>query len=35
VWTVNDEAELRRLADAGVDALVTDVPDLALQLFDR
>ncbi|MEX2100080.1 MAG: glycerophosphodiester phosphodiesterase [Acidimicrobiia bacterium] len=35
VWTVNEEAELRRLADAGVDALVTDVPDVALQLLGR
>jgi len=29
VWTVNDPAELRRLAAAGVDALITDVPDVA------
>jgi len=31
VWTVNDEAEMRRLADAGIDGIVTDVPDLALR----
>jgi len=29
-WTVNDEPEMRRLADAGVDGIVTDVPDVAL-----
>jgi glycerophosphoryl diester phosphodiesterase len=26
---VNDEAEIRRLAIAGVDAVITDVPDVA------
>ncbi len=31
VWTVNDPRELRRLAAAGVDALITDVPDVARQ----
>jgi glycerophosphoryl diester phosphodiesterase len=30
VWTVNEAAEMRRLVDAGVDAIITDVPDLAL-----
>jgi glycerophosphoryl diester phosphodiesterase len=30
VWTVNDPADLRRLAAAGVDAVITDLPDLAL-----
>src|SRR5262249_33362129 len=29
VWTVNDEAEITRLADAGVDGIVTDVPAAA------
>lgn len=28
IWTVNDEAGLRRLAENGVDALTTDRPDL-------
>ena len=28
VWTVNDETSLRRLAQAGVDSLTTDRPDL-------
>jgi glycerophosphoryl diester phosphodiesterase len=30
VWTVNEEADMRRLIDWGVDALITDRPDLAL-----
>jgi len=30
VWTVNEPADMARLADLGVDALVTDVPDVAL-----
>jgi glycerophosphoryl diester phosphodiesterase len=29
VWTVNDEAQMRRLLAIGVDALITDRPDLA------
>jgi glycerophosphoryl diester phosphodiesterase len=35
VWTVNDAAELRRLAAAGVDAVVSDVPDRALRALGR
>jgi glycerophosphoryl diester phosphodiesterase len=31
VWTVNDPAEIRRLATAGVDAVLTDVPDAAIE----
>jgi glycerophosphoryl diester phosphodiesterase len=34
-WTVNDGAEIRRLAGAGVDAVITDVPDLALAALER
>ena len=30
VWTVNEQDEMRRLAGLGVDAIVTDVPDIAL-----
>ena len=29
VWTVNDDASMVRLADVGVDAIITDVPDRA------
>ena len=32
VWTVNDEAEMRRLIALGVDAVITDVPDLMLDV---
>lgn len=31
VWTVNEPADMARLAALGVDALVTDVPDVALR----
>jgi len=34
VWTVNEEADMRRLADWGVDGLITDRPDRALALLD-
>jgi glycerophosphoryl diester phosphodiesterase len=29
VWTVNDDGDIRRLADVGVDAIITDAPDRA------
>jgi glycerophosphoryl diester phosphodiesterase len=35
VWTVNDDDETRRLGAAGVDAVITDVPDLALRALGR
>ena len=35
VWTVNDPDELARLAAAGVDALITDVPTVALAALGR
>ena len=31
-WTVNEEADIRRVLDLGVDVVITDRPDLALQL---
>ena len=32
-WTVNDEADLKRLTQDGVDAITTDRPDLLLRLL--
>jgi glycerophosphoryl diester phosphodiesterase len=34
VWTVNDEATMRRLLGMGVDGIVTDRADLALRVID-
>jgi glycerophosphoryl diester phosphodiesterase len=33
VWTVNEPEDMLRLAAAGVDAIVTDVPDVAREVF--
>ena len=35
VWTVNDEAAMRRMLALGVDILTTDRPDLARRLVAR
>jgi glycerophosphoryl diester phosphodiesterase len=35
VWTVNDEADMVRLFDWGVDGIITDRPDLAVRVRDR
>ncbi len=32
VWTVNDENDMRRFAEMGVDALISDRPDVALRV---
>jgi glycerophosphoryl diester phosphodiesterase len=32
VWTANDEPDLRRMVALGVDAIITDRPDLALAI---
>jgi glycerophosphoryl diester phosphodiesterase len=33
VWTVNEPDQLLRLRDAGIDAVITDVPDVALDVL--
>jgi glycerophosphoryl diester phosphodiesterase len=35
VWTVNDEADIRRLIDLGVDVIMSDRPDLVRRLRTR
>jgi glycerophosphoryl diester phosphodiesterase len=34
-WTVNDEADIRRLADLGVDVVISDRPDLVRRVLGR
>jgi len=34
-WTINDEADMRRLIDLGVDGIITDYPDRLLQVLGR
>jgi len=33
VWTIDDEAEMRRFAGLGVDAIITDKPDVCLEVL--
>lgn len=35
VWTVNEEAQMRRMIEAGVDGIITDRPDLLLEILGR
>ncbi len=35
VWTVNDEEDMRRMIDLGVDGIITDYPDKLLQILER
>lgn len=35
LWTINEQADMRRLLDLGAHALITDYPDRALQVLGR
>jgi glycerophosphoryl diester phosphodiesterase len=35
MWTINEQADMRRLLDKGAHALITDYPDRALQVLGR
>ena len=35
VWTIDDEAEMNRLLDVGVDGIMTDHPELLRQVFEH
>ncbi len=34
-WTVNDEETMRKLVDAGVDGIITDRPDLLIDILEE
>jgi glycerophosphoryl diester phosphodiesterase len=35
VWTINDEKEMGRLLDLGVDGIVTDIPTPLVELLEE
>jgi glycerophosphoryl diester phosphodiesterase len=35
VWTINDAAEMSRLLDMGIDAIMTDFPAVAIDVLRR
>lgn len=35
VWTVNEPADIRQMVDHGVDAIISDTPDVALSIVDE
>ena len=34
-WTINDELTMRQMVDAGVDGIITDRPDLLIEILEE
>jgi glycerophosphoryl diester phosphodiesterase len=34
-WTINEEADMKRFIEFGIDGLITDYPDRLLRLLER